>query len=90
MTDPVNHPPHYTAGPVEVIVILEQAAAVAPDPVVGGLQWQVLKYLLRMWLKGNALQDAQKARWYLDRLIRTLEAGSSCGADRRCAVEVED
>lgn len=76
MVDPVNHPAHYTAGAVEVIAILEQAAAVAPDPVLGGLQWQCLKYLLRMWLKGDALQDARKARWYLDRLISKLEAAS--------------
>jgi hypothetical protein len=72
MSDPVNHPAHYTAGPVEVIEILEQAAASAPDPVLAGLQWQVLKYLLRMWLKGNPHQDARKARWYLNRLIDTL------------------
>jgi hypothetical protein len=40
--------------------------------VLGGLQWQTLKYLMRIWLKGNALQDAKKARWYLDRLISKL------------------
>jgi hypothetical protein len=48
VTDPVNHPPHYTAGRFEVIDILEDAAQHAPDPVCAGLQWQVLKYLLRM------------------------------------------
>jgi hypothetical protein len=72
MSDPVNHPAHYTAGPVEVIDILEQAAASASDPVSAGLQWQVLKYMLRMWLKGNPLQDACKARWYINRLIDRL------------------
>jgi hypothetical protein len=74
MTDPVNHPPHYTAGPIEVIDILEQAVAQAPDPVAAGLQWQALKYLHRLWLKGNSLQDASKARWYLNRLIDRLSA----------------
>jgi hypothetical protein len=73
VSDPVNHPAHYTAGPIEVIDILEQAAASAPDPVLAGLQWQVLKYLLRMWLKGNPQQDAQKARWYLERLIIKIQ-----------------
>lgn len=72
--DSVNHPAHYNAGPVEVIDIIEQAVAQAPDPVNAGLQWQCLKYLLRMWLKDNSLQDAQKARWYLNRLIDKLEA----------------
>jgi hypothetical protein len=71
--DDVNHPAHYNAGSIEVIDILEQAIAQAPDPVRGGLQWQCLKYLLRMWLKGNPLQDAQKARWYLNRLIDNLQ-----------------
>ena len=73
MNDPVNHPAHYTAGSIEVIVILEQAVASAPGAVLAGLQWQALKYLLRMWLKGNPTQDAQKARWYLDRLIIKLQ-----------------
>jgi hypothetical protein len=71
--DPVNHPEHYTAGKVEVIDILEQAVQDAPDPISGGLLWQTLKYLLRLWYKGNMLQDAKKARWYLNRLIDRLE-----------------
>ena len=71
--DPVDHPEHYTAGKVEVIEILEQAVQDAPDPISGGLLWQTLKYLLRLWYKGNMLQDAKKARWYLNRLIERLE-----------------
>lgn len=73
MTDPVSHPAHYTAGRFEVIDILEDTVNDAPTIIVGGLQWQTLKYLLRMWRKGNPLQDAQKARWYLNRLIDRLE-----------------
>jgi hypothetical protein len=71
--DPVDHPEHYTAGKVEVIEILEQAVQDAPDPISGGLLWQTLKYLLRLWYKNNMLQDAKKARWYLNRLIERLE-----------------
>jgi hypothetical protein len=73
MTDPVNHPAHYTAGVVEAIDVIEGAIADAPFPCGGYLQGQVLKYVLRLWLKGNASQDAKKARWYLDRLIARLE-----------------
>lgn len=73
MTDPINHPPHYNAGPIESINIIEQTVAHAPSPVLGGLQWQVLKYLLRLWHKDSALEDARKARWYLERLIQWLE-----------------
>jgi len=73
MTDLVNHPPHYMAGAMEAIDVIEDVVVRAPDAVVGGLQWQTLKYLLRLWDKGNAFQDAKKARWYLDRLITKLE-----------------
>ena len=73
MSDPVHHPAHYTAGQFEAIDVIEDAVQHAPGPVVGGLQWQVLKYMERLWHKGDALQDARKARWYLDRLIERLE-----------------
>ncbi len=73
MINMVNHPPHYTAGRFEAIDVIEDAVSRATTPVLAGCQWQALKYLLRLWGKGNALQDAQKARWYLDRLISHLE-----------------
>jgi hypothetical protein len=74
MTDPVNSPSHYQYGKFEVIDILEQAVSKAPDPVKGSLQYQVLKYMLRLWGKDNPLQDAKKSRWYLNRLIERMEA----------------
>jgi hypothetical protein len=72
MSDPVN-PQHYRNYRTEVIDILEDAVARAPDAVKGSLQYQVLKYMLRLWDKDGPLQDAKKARWYLDRLISKLE-----------------
>ena len=75
--DPVHLPAHYVAGrQFEVIDILEDQVQLAPDPINGALQWQVLKYLCRLWGKGNAVEDARKARWYLDRLIQRLESGA--------------
>lgn len=75
MSDPVNHPAHYNDGPIESIDVMEQAIKSAPDPVLGALQWTTLKYLLRLWLKNDdALTDARKAQWYLNRLINKLEA----------------
>ena len=71
--DPVNSPSHYTEGrKFEVIDVLEDAVSRAPNPVLGALQWQTLKYLNRLWDKGNPEQDAQKAMWYLMRLIDKL------------------
>ena len=71
--DMVNSPSHYTRGSQECIDTIEEAIQDAPNPITGSLQYQVLKYILRMWLKGNALRDAEKARWYLNRLISKLE-----------------
>jgi hypothetical protein len=71
--DMVNSPSHYTRGKQEAIDIIEEAIQDAPDVKAGMLQAQTLKYLLRLWLKGNAPQDASKARWYLERLIKHLK-----------------
>ena len=71
--DMVNHPSHYTAGRIEVIDFIEDCVRQAPDAVVGGLQWQVLKYISRLWLKDDTALDAGKARFYLNRLITTLD-----------------
>ena len=68
-SDRVNSPSHYTSGKTEAIDVIEDAIKSAPDPERGFLQGQVLKYLLRLWLKDDPMEDAQKARWYLDRLI---------------------
>ena len=69
----VNSPSHYTRGTQEAIDIIEEAIQDAPDVKAGMLQAQTLKYLLRLWLKGNAAQDASKAQWYLERLITYLK-----------------
>ena len=71
--DMVNSPSHYTRGTQEAIDIIEEAIQDAPDIKSGMLQAQALKYLLRLWLKGNAPQDASKAEWYLTRLIQHLK-----------------
>ena len=73
--DNVNQPSHYTEGRAfEVIEVLEDWCGRAPDPVLGGLQWNSLKYQGRLWDKANPLEDAKKSRWYLNRLIDKLEA----------------
>tara|TARA_R100001443_G_C3351502_1_gene176971 strand:- start:1114 stop:1434 length:321 start_codon:yes stop_codon:yes gene_type:complete len=71
--DAVNSPSHYTRGSQEAIEIIEDAIIDAPTVKDGMLQAQVLKYLLRLWLKDNPCQDAEKAQWYLKRLIDSLK-----------------
>jgi len=77
MSDQVNHPSHYKQGRVEAIEVIEDVVSGAPDPVVGYLVGQTLKYLLRAWHKDNASQDLQKAEWYLRRAIAKLDARNS-------------
>ena len=66
--DPVNHPPHYTAHPsgVECIAITEH---------MGFCLGNAVKYIWRADLKGNAVEDLRKARFYIDREIARREAG---------------
>ena len=73
-SDSVNSPAHYTRGSQEAIDTIEEAIQDAPSTVAAMLQGQVLKYLLRIWLKSNPLEDAKKAQWYLTRLIAKLES----------------
>lgn len=64
--DPVNHPAHYTAHPsgVECIEITEHLNFCLGNAV---------KYIWRAGEKGSAIQDLEKARWYIDREIKRLE-----------------
>lgn len=68
----VEHPSHYTRGRTEVIDVIEDAVMDAPNNTAAVLQAQVIKYILRLWLKDNPHEDARKARWYLNRLIDKL------------------
>lgn len=63
MNDVVNHPEHYTFGKYEVFDVLMDWFSTDP------LLWQVGKYIARAGRKGAALEDLQKAAWYLNRRI---------------------
>ena len=63
--DMVNHPPHYKAGGIETIDFIEAKN-------LGSNLGNVVKYVSRADLKGNKVEDLQKARWYLDRAIANL------------------
>ena len=62
MNDPVNHPKHYTEHPsgVECIQITEH---------MGFNLGNALKYIWRCDLKRDAVEDLQKAVWYINREI---------------------
>ena len=65
--DNVNHPGHYTFGKYEVIDILEDWFP--QDPLL----WQVGKYIARAGRKGSAVEDLEKAKFYLERKIEKLK-----------------
>ena len=62
MSDPVNHPDHYTSHPsgIECIQITEHMNFNCGN---------VVKYVWRADLKGNAVEDLEKAEFYLRREI---------------------
>lgn len=70
MSDPVNHPKHYTEHPsgVECIQITEH---------MNFCLGNAMKYIWRADLKNDAVEDLKKARWYLDREIQRREAYSN-------------
>ena len=72
MADQIN-PEHYRYGPVEAIDVIEAAIARAPNPVLANCQGHVLRYILRMWDKGDPALNAAKAQWYLRRLLAKME-----------------
>ena len=68
--DPTN-PSHYTSGDIECVDAI-RAATKGLDGFSGFLAGNAIKYVWRHSLKGKAVEDLQKAQWYIDRLIRTV------------------
>tara|TARA_R110002126_G_scaffold76927_2_gene192012 strand:+ start:675 stop:923 length:249 start_codon:yes stop_codon:yes gene_type:complete len=62
MSDLINHPSHYTSGGIETIDFIEAKE-------FGYHLGNAIKYISRAGKKGDALQDLQKAIWYLNREI---------------------
>jgi hypothetical protein len=68
--DAVNRPAHYTQGKIEVLDFIM-------DQRFGYLDGQVIKYVSRYRHKGAAVQDLQKAEFYLKRLIAEVQRHES-------------
>lgn len=73
MNDNVNHPQHYTLGKFETIDVIQDTLSL--EEFRGFCIGNVLKYTIRHQRKGNAKQDLQKAKWYLNKLIDTYQEG---------------
>lgn len=68
--DNVNHPKHYTTGKIECIAYIEDK--LTPEEFRGYIKGNAIKYITRERNKGGD-EDLKKTKWYLDRLIETLE-----------------
>ena len=72
VVDMVNSPPHYNQTGIECI----HAISAATDKGFKYyLQGNVMKYLWRFDYKDKPLEDLQKAKWYLEKLIEEVMAG---------------
>ncbi len=80
MSDPINRPAHYTYSAIEPIDAIEAWQ-------LGFNLGNTVKYVARSSHKGATLEDLKKARWYLDREITLLEAGSTRPVERPVLVE---
>ena len=72
VVDMVNSPPHYNQTGIECIHAISAATDAGFKYY---LQGNVMKYLWRFDYKDKPLEDLQKAKWYLDRLIEEVMAG---------------
>ena len=69
--DNANHPNHYTQGGVECIEALKAATSNLKG-IEAICTANAIKYLWR-WKDKNGIEDLNKAKWYIDRLIREIE-----------------
>ena len=72
VVDMVNSPPHYNQTGIECIHAISAATDIGFKYY---LQGNVMKYLWRFDYKDKPLEDLQKAKWYLDRLIEEVMSG---------------
>ena len=71
-TDQVNKPDHYTGGTIECWDYLKDN--MPREAYLGGLEWNIKKYLHRWRYKKNPVEDLKKAKVYLDKLINEMES----------------
>lgn len=71
MADMVNHPSHYTQGGIECIDALE-AATINLKGIEAVCTANAIKYLWR-WKEKGGIEDLEKSKWYIDRLIKRQE-----------------
>jgi hypothetical protein len=73
MTETVNHPQHYGGDTTyETVKVLK--AWLPREQYIGFLRGNAIKYQSRLGRKGEAAEDAKKAKWYSDELAKELSS----------------
>ena len=74
MEDMVNSPSHYTKGGIECIDAMKSMVHGAVVSAFVSYCWLAsFKYLWRWHYKGKPIQDLEKARWYINKMIEKLK-----------------
>lgn len=74
--DPINHPAHYTSSAAKCSSCGQRIECIDVTESMPFTLGNAVKYLWRAGLKGSAVEDLKKARWYLDREIQRREKGA--------------
>jgi hypothetical protein len=70
--DMVNSPAHYAEGDIETIDYIVDV--LGEYEAISYCHGNLLKYTgSRLWKKGNPIEDAEKAAWYLDKMIELMK-----------------
>lgn len=70
--DAVTKPAHYNAGEIETIDYIVDV--LGKYEAISYCHGNLIKYTgSRLWTKGNPIQDAEKAQWYLNKMIELMK-----------------
>lgn len=70
MENNVNHPSHYNYGNIECIDAMQSAFGI--EAVMDFCRCNAFKYLWRAGLKGDTVEDLDKAIWYIQKEIKLI------------------
>lgn len=71
--DMVMKPKHYNTGQFETYDIIVDV--LGKYDAISYCRGNVLKYMLhRLWNKGDPIENARKAQWYLEKMIELMKA----------------
>lgn len=72
MFNSVDKPEHYNVGSIETIDYIVDV--LGEYDAIHYCHGNLIKYTgSRLWHKNNPIEDAKKARWYLDKMIELME-----------------